>query len=103
MQVNKFIQLQNKKALGEVFNIACNKRTSLIELFHLLKTKISKFFPNINIKPEYRDFLPGDIRLSHANIEKAINLLNYNPEKMISEGLDKTISWYISSLTKQQN
>ena len=89
----------NKNTYGEIFNIACNERTSLIELFNLLKEKLSKVNPLIvSSEPAYKDFLPGDIRHSHANIDKAKELLGYHPEFLVSEGLDKSLDWYINDL-----
>ena len=48
-------------------------------------------------KPIYKDFRPGDVRHSQASIEKAQNLLDYQPKYKISEGLDEAIGWYINS------
>ena len=47
------------------------------------------------IQPIYRDFRPGDVRHSQANVEKAETLLGYSPEYTVSKGLDETMDWYI--------
>jgi len=48
------------------------------------------------VKPVYRDFRVGDVRHSKASIDKAKELLGYRPAYKISEGLDKTVDWYIN-------
>ena len=39
---------------------------------------------------------PGDVDITFANIEKAKNLLGYQPNTSISEGLKKFMDWYES-------
>ena len=46
------------------------------------------------IKPTYRDFRPGDIMHSHANIVKARKILYYQPTHTIEDGLDLALEWY---------
>jgi len=89
----------NEQALNEVYNVALNDRTSLNDLFFLLKAKILKKKPNLNIpEPEYLDFRRGDVRHSLADISKAKTLLSYDPKYRISEGLDRSIDWYVENL-----
>ena len=89
---------EEEEAFGNIFNIACNKQTSLLELFNLLKEKLAVEQPGIlEIKPQFKDFLSGDIRHSLADISKAKKLLLYEPEQYISEGLDQSLDWYLSN------
>ena len=44
----------------------------------------------------YGNFRAGDVRHSLANIEKARQLLSYNPVVRVHEGLKKTIDWFVS-------
>jgi len=73
---------------GKVYNIACNRRTSLLDLIetmnHLLGT---------TILPSYRDPRPGDVRHSQADITRAEQELGYRPETSIEEGLRACIDW----------
>jgi len=48
----------------------------------------------------YRDFRAGDVRHSLADISKAKNLLGYSPNYKIDEGLNESMDWYISDLSK---
>jgi UDP-N-acetylglucosamine 4-epimerase len=45
-------------------------------------------------KPVYREFRPGDIPHSQADITKAQRLLGFAPAQRIEQGLDLAMSWY---------
>jgi len=74
---------------GEVFNIACSKQTSLLELIDIL----NRIFPK-NIKPIFRTGRPGDIKYSFADNKKAKKGLRWQPKISLEEGLIKTINWF---------
>jgi UDP-N-acetylglucosamine 4-epimerase len=42
----------------------------------------------------------GDIPHSHASIEKAKNLLGYNPTHDLAKGLKEAVNWYWENLNK---
>jgi UDP-N-acetylglucosamine 4-epimerase len=81
--------VQSPEAVNQVYNIAVADRTSLNDLFNILKEEAGS-----NINPEYGPDRPGDIRDSLADISKAQNLLGYNPQIRIREGLQKTLAWF---------
>jgi len=81
--------VQNPEAVNQVYNIAVADRTSLNDLFNILKEEAGS-----NITPEYGPDRPGDIRDSLADITKAETLLGYNPQIRIREGLQQTLSWF---------
>jgi UDP-N-acetylglucosamine 4-epimerase len=88
----------NEKALNQVFNVAYGEQTTLNELFELIRDRVSKFYKHKEkIKPIYRDFRPGDVRHSLADIKKARKLLGYDPEYSVKDGLDKTAIWYFEN------
>lgn len=90
----------NEKALNQVYNVACGEQTTLTELFHLIRERVSQIYPQKReTKIEYRDFRPGDVRHSLADISKGKNLLGYAPEYSIREGLDRASKWYIDNLS----
>ena len=84
---------KNNKTLNntpwEIYNLGNNKSVSLekfvntIEL--LTKNKATKI---------YIDSQPGDMKSTLANISKAQNKLNFNPQTSIEDGLFKFIEWY---------
>ena len=80
---------------NNVFNGACQKQTSLIELFNYIKEYIiEKADIDINVKPKYLDFRLGDVRHSLADISKSTNSLNYSPVVDVRSGLRLTIDWF---------
>jgi UDP-N-acetylglucosamine 4-epimerase len=90
---------QEKQAMNDVFNVAVNVRTTLNELFELLRERVAVVKPSVaSIQPRYRDFRPGDVLHSQADISKAERLLGYAPTHDIRQGLDEALPWYLSSL-----
>lgn len=76
----------NEKAFGEAFNIGCDSQYSL----NTLVKNINKIL-NKNIEPKYGPNRKGDIPHSNANINKAINILDYQPKIDFMNGLKKLI------------
>lgn len=89
----------NPAALNQVYNIAFGERTTLNELFNLIRQRVHAILPEIKaISPTYRDFRPGDVRHSLADISKARNLLGYEPIYSVKDGLDQAAEWYVRQL-----
>ncbi len=87
---------EKDRAADQVYNVAFGERTSLNELYTLIKERIITGFPNVEqAKPVYRDFRAGDVRHSLADISKAKELIGYEPQYSIGQGLDKAAMWYI--------
>jgi UDP-N-acetylglucosamine 4-epimerase len=83
------------EAVNQTYNIAVGQRTTLNELLELLKRELHAHDPSVqNQKPIYRDFRPGDVRHSLADINKARQLLGYEPEYPIERGLEMAMDWY---------
>lgn len=92
----------NKDAIGQVFNTAVGERTTLIQLTELLKQYLSEFDPEINnVKIKFGPNRQGDIPHSLASIEKAKNLLGYNPRYKLELGLADSVSWYYKQHKKK--
>jgi len=86
---------KNPKAVNEVYNVALHERTSLNELFALLRERLLPHYPHLfTAKPKYRPFRPGDVRHSEADINKAKRLVGYTPTHRIDQGLDEALQWY---------
>ncbi len=85
----------NAGAVNEAYNVALGQRTTLNELFYLLQAILrAKGAELPDQKPIYRDFRPGDVRHSLADISKAQQLLGYAPTHGIEAGLDLAMDWY---------
>ena len=93
------ISTTNEKALNEVYNVAYGERTTLNDLVRLLKENLINFDPKIsNIEIIHGVNRIGDIPHSLASINKAKELLGYNPKYSIKSGLNEAIEWYWNNL-----
>ena len=83
---------ENDAACNQVYNIACGKNYSLLDLVEGLERAIGK-----KALVEHRDFRQGDIRDSLADISKARNLLGYDPEIDFNQGIRETVANVVHS------
>lgn len=79
---------ERNEAAGEVINIACGQRMSVMELAEAIMGRDRK-----RVEITWAPPRPGDVRDSLASIEKAKRLLGYRPVVSAREGLRRTISW----------
>jgi UDP-N-acetylglucosamine 4-epimerase len=94
---------QNPAAQNQTFNIAIGETTTLNQLFHLIQQSLRRVAPSIpEQQPIYKEFRPGDVRHSHADIAKAQRLLGYRPSHRIHEGLELAMDWYCRKLLPQE-
>jgi UDP-N-acetylglucosamine/UDP-N-acetylgalactosamine 4-epimerase len=86
---------ENPAAIDQVYNVALNTRTSLNELFELLRSRLVRNCPHLQeFKPVYREYRVGDVMHSQADIGKAAALLGYEPTHTIERGLDEALVWF---------
>lgn len=71
---------------SEVINIACGDQTSLNQLWQIISS-----VSGIDITPKYLPERTGDIKHSLADINKAFELIGYEPTVMIQRGIELTI------------
>ncbi|MCP9199884.1 SDR family oxidoreductase [Gramella sp. GC03-9] len=91
--------VQDEKAVNQVYNTAVGDRTNLVELTQLLKKHLSAFDPEIaKVEVKHGPNRPGDIPHSLASVQKAKDLLNYDPKYHIDEGLREAVKWYWNNL-----
>ena len=90
---------ENEDALNQVYNVAFGERTSLNELYGLIKDRVAGFNGDAGTaQPEYRGFREGDVRHSLADISKARGLIGYEPGFSVKDGLDRVVGWYWEKL-----
>lgn len=90
---------EKEEAWNQVYNVAFGERTTLNELFALLREEAVRSKPEAaTAEPVYRDFRAGDVRHSLADIGKAQALLGYAPEFDVRDGLRKAGEWYAANL-----
>jgi UDP-N-acetylglucosamine 4-epimerase len=86
----------NPEAVNRVYNVAFGERTTLNELLGFIQDRIEVFRPDLDrVAPVYRDFRPGDVRHSLADITAARDLLGYVPRYSVRSGLDEAARWYV--------
>jgi UDP-N-acetylglucosamine/UDP-N-acetylgalactosamine 4-epimerase len=89
----------NEKAINTVYNVAYGERNTLNDLMGYLKEYLSEFDSKIsNVAVVYGPNRTGDIPHSHASVEKAKELLNYNPQFSLQQGLKEAVKWYWKNL-----
>src|SRR6266581_399613 len=79
---------------GEVFNVACGDRITVISMLQQINKITGK-----DIAPIYGDLRKGDIKHSQADITRAKEHLGYQPKISFEEGLRNTIEWYRKNLS----
>ena len=90
---------QNADAIHQVYNVAVGGQTTLNELHGILGRLLTRHDPDFLVHvPIYRDFRPGDVRLSRADISKIERLLGFKPTHFVNEGLERAIDWYVARL-----
>ena len=96
VQINQLAALTtNEESLNTIYNVACSERTTLNELTKTLINELALYDSKIgDIKPIHGTERKGDIKHSHASIEKAQDLLDYSPKILVNEGLGKTVAWF---------
>lgn len=86
----------NQEALNQVYNTAAGERTSLLELVELLKKYLSEYDPKIKeVEIIFGPERKGDVPHSLASLEKAYELLSFNPIFTIKEAVKHTTEWYL--------
>lgn len=86
-------------ACGQAVNVAVGDRTTLNELFEMLRDGLLPHYPQLDgIKAQHQDFRAGDVRHSLANITRARTLLGYSPTHSVRQGLVEALDWYRHNL-----
>jgi UDP-N-acetylglucosamine 4-epimerase len=82
---------------GTVYNVGCNGRTDLIELFAAIKDNLVRDFPHVAAAtPIFESPRAGDIAHSQAAIDKIMAAFGYAPTHQIADGMAETVAWFVS-------
>ena len=87
IQINILAALASGAHKNEVYNVACGERLTLNSLYQELRKSLNV----VEKKPVHRDFRPGDVRHSQADIQKSMSRLGYAPEYTAKKGLQITV------------
>ena len=94
--------IDDPAAVNQVYNVAVNAKTTLNELFGMVRSLLEPRFPHLrDLRPVHRGFRAGDVRYSQADIGKAQQLLGYRPAWRVAAGLARTIDWYAAKAAPQ--
>ncbi len=99
VQANLLAAVASDEGKNQVYNVALGDRTTLNELFMMLKESLLENGVEYKNDPSYRDFRSGDVRHSQADISKASKLLGYEPTYRIFGGVTKAMPWYVRALS----
>lgn len=99
VQANLLASMAGRDARNTIYNVAFGERTTLNELFRLIREDVARHNPAAaKDEPVYRDFRSGDVRHSLADISRAKKLLHYQPEYNVRQGLRLAGDWYAANL-----
>ncbi len=96
VQANLLAATAEKSAANQIYNVAVGEKTSLLQLFSLLRDALAAYHVNYEQRPNFRDFRNGDIKYSLADINLAKKNLGYLPEYLVNTGVEKAMSWYVA-------
>ena len=104
VQANILAAVCNRPAaLNKAYNIACGDRTTLTQLFGLIKRSLCSHMPEIEgIEPKYGPFRKGDVLHSLADISRAGELLGFAPMYSVARGMEETMRWYVEARKRTQ-
>lgn len=85
----KALFTENAAAINQVYNIAYGERTTLNQVFEMIKE-----VGGSDLAPKYGPERRGDVRHSLADISKAKSLLGYEPAFSVKDGLKIAFEWY---------
>jgi UDP-glucose 4-epimerase len=80
-------------AAGQVFNVACGVRTTLLDVVRKLGEIVGR-----DITPKHEPARAGDIKHSLADIGAAKAVLGYTAPVSFDEGLRRCVEWYRARL-----
>ncbi|MCD0466819.1 SDR family oxidoreductase [Flavobacterium sp. ENC] len=100
IQMNELAMIsQNPDAVNTVYNTAFGDRNTLNDLVGYLKKYLAEFDSKIaDVEIIYGANRAGDIPHSLASIDKAKNMLGYDPKYSLQKGLKEAVNWYWNNL-----
>ena len=99
VQANLLASFAQGDATNKIYNVAFGQRTTLNELFDLIKEEVARHKPEVmSAECVHRDFRAGDVRHSLADISRAEKLLGYGPQFDVRQGLRLAGDWYAANL-----
>lgn len=78
----------DKAEAGEAFNVGSSQPVTVNDTINILHELLGK-----EIKVRYEGAQHGDVRNTHADMNKMVTLLGFKPTKSLREGLREQVQW----------
>lgn len=89
------LETTNPEAINTVYNTAFGERNTLNQLVNYLKALLAEYNSAIqNVEIKHGSNRIGDIPHSLASIDKAKQMLGYEPKYSLYDGLKESVKWY---------
>jgi UDP-N-acetylglucosamine 4-epimerase len=104
VQATLLAALADRESLAQqVYNVACGKRTTLEELFVMLRERVAIYKPSAAaVELQREPPRVGDVEHSLADIDAARRLLGYAPAYDITRGLDEMVAWFVRAARRRR-
>ncbi|MCD6423232.1 MAG: SDR family oxidoreductase [Elusimicrobia bacterium] len=89
VEANLLATKAGKRAVGEVFNVACGKDVKVMDLVKILNKITGK-----NIKPVFLPPRPGDVFKTLADTKKIRKILGFKGKYTFEQGLKITVDYF---------
>jgi len=89
--------LEQESISSKVFNVGLGIPNSVNNLFKNLKNIIGS-----KLEPDYQSLRLGDVKKTHADMQKAKELLNFSSKVDFVQGLEETVKWFREQKTEDR-
>lgn len=96
VQANLRAALRGDLASSEVYNVAVGGRTTLRDLFSVIREGLADRGIHYDRQPVFKPFRAGDVRHSQADVTKAERQLGYAPLVDVRTGMTDALPWYLA-------
>jgi UDP-glucose 4-epimerase len=83
---------------GEVLNVACGERHSLLDIVRIVEQLVGRELPRRHVAPRR-----GDVRHTLASIDRIRERTGYEPSVGFAEGLRRTLAWVRETPSAEAN
>ena len=73
----------------EIFNLGNDKTVKVLDMVRIIEKNVGK-----KAKIEYLPMQLGDVKKTHADINKAKSMISYDPKTDFEQGSEKFIDWF---------
>jgi len=85
-----------EKTGGEVFQIATNHETTVLEMTNMLLPILSEFgYKNVIV--EHGEPRQGDVRKNYSDTSKASRILRWRNQNDLKAGIKNTVKWFLEN------